>query len=152
MSKAIPFESLVVGAELGPVEHDVSGPTVADYSRDWEDPNPIYVDGSPDFDEPIAPPAFMAGLTGFRLLGTKYDTSATIGAQTEHENLGPLKVGQKMTTVGRIADKYIKRGLEYVVIESTSYDGAGKAFRRSRDHLLLSLERIPDEQQGGRGQ
>jgi predicted thioesterase len=83
----------------------------------------------------------MAGLTGFRLLGSKYDASATIGVKTEHENLAPIPVGQTMRTKGIVADKYVKRGLEYVVIASTSYDEAGNAFRRSTDHILLSLKR-----------
>jgi hypothetical protein len=56
--------------------------------------------------------------SGFQLLGSRCDARATIGAKTEHENINPWRVGKKLITRGRIADKYIKRGLEYVVIES----------------------------------
>ena len=141
MSSLIPFDSIVVGTELGPVETDISVRAMEAYAKDWDDPNPWYTDSSP-FGGPVAPPAFMAGLTGFQLLSTKFNTRATIGVKTAHENLAPVAVGQKMSTSGRITDKYIKRGLEYVVVESTSYDEAGNAFRRSTDHILLSLERV----------
>jgi len=84
----------------------------------------------------------MAGLFCFRLLGMKYNAAATIGAQTEHENLRPARVGETLTAQGRIAEKYVKRALEYVVVESTVTDGCGELIRRSRDHILLSLERV----------
>ncbi len=143
MSQLIPFESIVVGEELGPVEYLVSEEAVREYCRDWDDGNPWYRGPSP-FGGPVAPPAVMAGLTAFALLATKFNARATIGAQTAHRNLGPLPVGQRMTTRGKIADKYVKRGLEYVVITSTSYDEDGTAFRESTDHILLSLERVEE--------
>ena len=147
MSRLIPFDDLAVGMELGPVETDVSERAITAYVKDWDDPNPWYVSESP-FGAPVAPPAFMAGLLCFQLLATKFNARATIGVKTSYESLRPVTVGQKMITTGRIADKYIKRGLEYVVIESTSYDESGLAFRRGTDHVLLSLERVDAD--GGR--
>ncbi len=140
MSDLIPFNELVVGDDLGSFEYEVTEEVVREYAHDWDDANPWYTEASP-FGYPVAPPAVMAGLTGFRLLANKFNARATIGAQTQHKNLGPLPVGGTMTTKGRIADKYVKRGLEYVVIESTSYDGEGRPFRQSTDHILLSMER-----------
>lgn len=148
MSTLIPFDSIVVGIELGPVETDVSDKAMRAYCEDWEDPNPWYTEASP-FGGPIAPPAFMAGLTGFQLLSTKFNTRATVGVKTAHENLAAVSVGQTMTTKGRITDKYVKRGLEYVVVESTSYDEQGTPFRHSTDHILLSFERVAGEWEGG---
>lgn len=148
MSSLIPFDQIVVGDELGPIEAVISERAVENYCNDWDDPNPWYLDsagGSP-FGTRIVPPAFLAGLTGFQLLATKFNTRATIGVRTEHLNLRPLPVGQKMVTKGRIAGKYIKRGLEYVVVESTSYDGNGESFRKSVDHVLLSLEKVAEDE------
>jgi hypothetical protein len=144
MSKAIPFESIVVGEELGPWLIEINEEAVRDYCDDWDDHNPLYLKGTADGGPPVAPPAFMAGLTGFRLLGRKYNAAATIGAKTEHENLRPIRVGETLRTEGRIVEKYVKRGLEYVVIESTSFDEVGQPIRNSRDHILLSLERVAD--------
>ncbi len=140
MSKAIPFDQIEVGQELGPIETPASANAVRRYCEDWQDPNPLYLQDSP-FGGPVVPPAFMAGLTGFQLLGSRYNARATIGAKTEHENINPCRVGKKLITRGKIADKYIKRGLEYVVIESVSVDEDGLEIRRSRDHILLGIER-----------
>ncbi len=144
MPVALTYEALVVGEVLGPVRTRITEQAVRAYCDDWDDPNPCYLETSP-VGGPVAPPAFMAGLTGFSLLGAKYDARATIGVKTSHENLAAIPVGQTMTTQGVVADKYIKRGLEYVVITSTSYDEAGRPFRRSADHILLSLKRRADD-------
>jgi len=144
VSSRIPFDEIVVGEELGPVETHISEKAVRNYCEDWNDPHPWYLEESP-FGGPVAPPAFMAGLTCFQLLSTKFDARATIGAKTAYECLAPVPVGRIMTTTGRIADKYVKRGLEYVVIESTSYEEGGRPFRRGTDHILLSLERVDED-------
>jgi hypothetical protein len=143
MSTLIPFDEIVVGQEFDPYPYEVTEEVVREYCHDWDDQNPWYSHSSP-FGYPVAPPAVMAGLTGFRLLGSKFQARATIGAQTAHKNLGPLRVGQTMITKGRIIDKYIKRGLEYVVIASTSYDESGTPIRESTDHILLSMERVTE--------
>jgi N-terminal half of MaoC dehydratase len=142
MSRAIPFDTIVIGEKLGPWSITVTPELVQEYCEDWDDHNPMYLTGTSDGAPPIVPPAFMAGLFCFRLLGMKYQAGATIGAQTEHENLCPARVGTTLTAEGHIAGKYIKRGLEYVVVESTVRDEAGTLVRRSRDHILLSLERV----------
>jgi hypothetical protein len=145
MVEVLSYDALAVGEILGPVETRITEKAVAAYCQDWDDPNPLYLETSP-LGVPVAPPAFMAGLTGFHLLGSKYDARTTIGVKTEHENLAPIPVGQTMSTTGIVADKYIKRGLEYVVVTSTSYDAAGRPFRRSTDHILLSLKRRDDDE------
>lgn len=144
MSKSIPFEEIVLGEELGPLEYEADGSAVAQYCRDWDDHNPLFTETS-SLGGPMAPPAFMAGLTCFHLLRTKYDSSGTLDAKTEHENLKPLPVGGKMIVKGRIADKFIRRGLEYVVVESECYDDGGDLLRRSRDHVVLGVDRVTEK-------
>src|SRR5690349_9242111 len=109
MSKAMPFDKIAIGEELGPWEIMVSQEAVQRYCDDWDDHNPLYLRGTSSRG-PIMPPAFMAGLACFRLLGLKYDARTTVGTRTEHENLRPMAVGQKLTTFGRVTEKYIKRG------------------------------------------
>jgi hypothetical protein len=147
LSELIPFDSIQVGEELGPVDDLVSEDAVRQYCEDWTDDLSWYAASSP-FGGPVAPPAYLAGLTAFRLLATKFNARATIGAQTSHRNLAPLPVGERMTTKGAIAGKYVKRGLEYVVITSTSYREDGTAFRESTDHILLSLAKTEVKSDG----
>jgi hypothetical protein len=144
VSQLIPWESVDVGTELGAVETDISERAMFAYQKDWDDPNPWYTEASP-WGGPVAAPAFMAGLTGFNLLATRFNTRATVGVKTAHKNLAPVFTGQKMTTKGRLTDRYIKRRREYVVVESSSYDESGNEFRRSCDHIMLSFERSPFE-------
>jgi hypothetical protein len=140
LSKLIPFESIHVGEELEPFDVLVSEEAVRQYCEDWADSNPWYSGPSP-FGGAVAPPAYLAGLACFRLLGSKFNARATIGAQTAYRALAPMPVGQRMITRGTISDKYIKRGLEYVVITTTSYAEDGTVVREGTDHILLSIER-----------
>jgi hypothetical protein len=143
MSKYIPWDSVIVGEKLGPIEYVVDKEAVEQYCDDWKDPNPIYLEDSP-FGGPVVPPAFRAGLDSFRLLATKFDSHATVGVKTEHEYINPAKTGKRLITTGKIADKYIKRGIEYVVIEYSLVDEDGVEIRRSVDHIALSVERATD--------
>jgi len=143
MSKHIPWDTVIVGDTLGPIEYVVDKEAVEQYCDDWKDPNPIYLEDSP-FGGPVVPPAFRAGLDSFRLLATKFDSHATVGVKTEHQYINPAKIGKRLITTGKIADKYIKRGIEYVVIEYSMVDEDGVEIRRSVDHIALSVERVTD--------
>ncbi len=143
MSRDIPFESIVLHEPLGPVEVRVSERAARRYTEDWEDPNPLYLEGAP-YGGPLIPPAFYAGLTGFQLLSTRYNTRATVGARTEHRFIAPARAGSTLITAGTATEKYVRRGLEYVVVESTTRDQDGREIRWSRDHILLGVERRPD--------
>lgn len=143
MSKHIPFDSIIVGEALGPVDYPADEEAVKQYCSDWKDDNPIYLEDSP-FGGPVVPPAFRAGLDSFRLLATRYDSHATIGVKTAHEFVNPAKVGKRLITSGKVADKYIKRGIEYVVVEYSTVDEDGVEIRRSVDHIALSAERVSD--------
>jgi hypothetical protein len=147
MSSDIPFDSIAVREPLGPVENSASENAVRRYCDDWDDHDPMYLERS-IWGGPVVPPAFQAGLTGFRLLSTRYNTRATIGAKSEHRSIRPARVGARLITAGTITEKYVRRGLEYVVVESTTHDDEGQAIRWSRDHILLSLERRQDGADG----
>jgi len=135
MSKEIPFESIVVGESLGPIEYVVRKKDVERYCDDWKDFNPMYLEDS-HFGEPIAPPAYRAGLDGFTLLGTKYDSHETLGFNTAHEFFNPIRIGKKLVVTGKLTDKYIKRGLEYVVIEYATVDEDGVKIREVEGQFL----------------
>lgn len=147
MSKDIPFENITIGETLGPIEYAVEKKDVERYCDDWKDPNPMYLKSSP-FGAPVVPPAFRAGLDSFRLLGSKYDAHATLGVTTEHEFINPARIGKRLIVTGKITDKYIKRGIEYVVIAYTTVDEDGVKIRESVDHVALGVERRADDQPG----
>lgn len=143
MSKDIPFDSIVVGEQLGPIEYPVKSGHVKQYTEDWDDPNAAYLEGS-SFGGPIVPPAYRAGLDSFSLLGSKYNARATVGVTTEHKFINPLKPDQTVTVTGVLADKFIKRGVEYVLIEYELRDESGALIRQSVDRIALGVERVSE--------
>jgi len=140
MSRDIPFDDIFLGQELGPVEIPVNEKIVRDYCDEFGDHNAIYLNDAP-FGGPLVPPLFHATLHDLRLLGTKWDTHATVPSKTQHELINPARIGNSLSATGEIIDKYIKRGMEYVVVQSVIVDGNGLDIRRCVDHVLLSLER-----------
>lgn len=149
MSKAIPYDQLHVGDKLGPFDVDVSEDDVRQYIGDWADGSSVYLDGSV-VEGVMIPPAYMAGLLCVRLLSTKFHTKATLITKTSHENLRPVRAGQTIRSMGEIVDKYIKRGIEYVVISCVTYDADGEPFRKSTDHIALELARRPQAEEAAK--
>jgi len=140
MSNDIPFDDVVVGQELGPIDIPVNKKIVDDYCEEFGDHNPIYLEDSP-FGGPVVPPLFQATLHDLSLLHTKWDTHATVPSRTEHSLKNPAGVGKRLFARGKIIDKYIKRGREYVVVQSAIFDEDDLEIRQCVDHILLSLER-----------
>jgi hypothetical protein len=64
-----------------------------------------------------------------------------VPSKTEHELINPAGIGKRLSATGKIIDKYIKRGREYVVVQSVIVDEDGLEIRRCLDHVLLSPER-----------
>ena len=52
------------------------------------------------------------------MIGTRYDAHATVPARLIQRNSKPIPVGAKITQSGVLTDKYIRKGMEYAVIES----------------------------------
>ena len=139
MSKYIPFQDIKIGETLGPWEITITKQAMEQYCKEYDDPNPMYTDNSP-FGFPVVPPAFLATYWDLRLLHTKYDAHATVPFKTEQEFINPARVGKRLIANGKIVDKYVKNGLEYIVIESTLVDEDGILIRKMTDHASLGLE------------
>ncbi|MDD5190015.1 MAG: MaoC family dehydratase N-terminal domain-containing protein [Dehalococcoidales bacterium] len=141
MSKDIPFNELKVGMKFGPVPFVADEKAMQNYTKEMQDANPWYLEKSP-FGGPVVPPLFQGTLLGLRMIGTKFDSHTTVPAKLIQKNSRPARVGEKMTLSGTLIDKYIKRGMEYAVIESIIADENGQEIRRVTDHFLLSLEHV----------
>ena len=143
MSKDIPYDELKIGDKYGPRELPSTDKDIDRYLKEMDDFNPIYTTASP-WGGPVVPAMYMGTLLGLRMIGTKYDSHATVPARLYQKNINPAKRGKKLFLSGVLIDKYIKRGLEYAVIESVVTDKDGTEIRRTVDHFLLSLERRPE--------
>ena len=141
MSKDIPFNELKIGDTFGPVPFATDERAIRRYCNEMGDHNPIYLEDSP-FGGAVVPPLLSATLLGLRMIGTRYSSHATVPTKLIQKNIHPAKVGSSLALSGTLVDKYIKRGMEYAVIESVIKDENGAEIRRVTDHFLLSLERI----------
>lgn len=140
MSNPIVFDEIEVGEMFGQVELLADEKLVREYCDDYEDHNPIYLEDSP-FGGPVVPPALRASLLGQRTLATRYDMHATVPTKSTHEYIHPANVGKCLITTGKLIAKYVKRGREYVVIESSTFDEDGVHIRQSMEHIALRMEK-----------
>jgi hypothetical protein len=140
MSKDIPYEKLQIGEKFGPRELPSTDKDIERYLKEMGDDNPIYIKESP-WGGPVVPAMYMGTLLGLRMVGTKYDSHATVPAKLYQKNINPAKRGKRLFLDGTLIDKFIKRGLEYAVIESMITDEDGLEIRKTVDTFLLSLER-----------
>ena len=122
------FDTIEVGQSLGPVTHHVTAEMIRAYTESTGDLHPDYLGAAP-----IAPPA-MATIFSTRLMGrVGIDRpSGGIHAKQEYEFLAPLRAGQTVTTTGRVVEKTVRRGRNYVVYEALSVDESGRAIARCR--------------------
>jgi acyl dehydratase len=140
MSKDIPFDQLNIGDKFGPRPFDTSEKAVERFCNEMGDQNPLWLKASP-WGGPVTPPLLSATLIGLGMIGSKYDSHATVPVKLIQKNIKPIFVGAKINQSGILIDKYIKKGLEYAVIESVLADENGNEYRKVVDHFLLSLER-----------
>jgi len=140
MLPEIPFDDIQIGETYGPIELLMDETLVKQYCEDHDDFNPIYLTDSP-FGGAVIPTSYKASLQCQWAMGTKYDLHATIPARSEQEYLYPARIGSTLITTARLIAKYLKRGLEYVVLESQTLDQDGVRIRHGLEHLLLGLKK-----------
>ena len=94
------------------------------------------------YDEQLAPPTFltvMQIMTSGQVvmdeeLGLNY--MMVVHAEQEYEYRRPLKVGDELTAVPRIADAYARGSNEFLVIEAEIKDRSGETVVVARSTLL----------------
>jgi hypothetical protein len=143
MSKYIPWEKLKIGDQYGPLEL----PYIERYfTCEMDELDPIHTLDSP-WGGPVYPAMYMGTLLGLRMIGSRYDSHATVPARLFQKNIHLARLDKKLFLSGRLVDKYIKRGLEYAAIETMMTDEDGTEIRQTIDHFLLSLEKRTDIQE-----
>lgn len=94
------------------------------------------------YQEQLAPPTFVAAMQPMVSgqvvldpdLGLNY--AMVVHGEQEYEWTRPVRVGDVLTTVPRIADVYARGSNEYLVIESDLRDAAGETVAVVRSTLL----------------
>ena len=138
-NKSLIFETVIVGEELGPVEHPLSKETVQEFANAVDDRCRWYTCESP-FGPAIAPPTFVCG-DYVRLIESTYDSAGPgwLHAKQESQFRNPAAVGTIIRVEGRIVDKYIRRGRKYIVLDYICASKEGLEVSRHRS-TLVALE------------
>jgi len=128
MSEESGFEAIPIGMEMGPLEMTLDEDTVASRLEliQWENREPVDKYG-------VTPPGITINQHARIKFMALPELSASIWAKSEHEFLKPMKAGSRIFIRGKVVDKYVKRGRNYVVSECETVDEAGEVLLRSRE-------------------
>ena len=113
------WESIPVGDDLGTLDYVLTEQMVSDYRRVVDNPHAAY--------------PTVAARHPANLFYRKYASVMRVpnmGHDSEYFN--PPVVGKRITIHGRIADKYIRRGAAYIIVEATAVDEDGRLIERSK--------------------
>lgn len=145
---AVPPETDVyVGRDYGRHDLVITPDVVEAYCASVEDHQPMYTGASP-FGGPVAPAlVYHSEVYAYRAhpkaqpawyLPNLY---GNLHARQEWDFFAPVMVGDHVVTRSVIAERYAKRGRDYVVNEIVYANGDGRIVARSRTHQSFLAER-----------
>jgi acyl dehydratase len=133
-AQAMVFEDLAVGEEYID-EYTLTPELARDYAAGIDDLNVWYLEQSP-FGGPVANPMLIVAQHA-RLFKTKYITAGNVHTRHETQFLNPARIGKVIKLYGKLVDKYLKRGREYLVMECRSIDEDGIEICRDRRTIII---------------
>ena len=119
------WQAIPLGDDLGSLDYVLTAQMIADYRRVVDNPDAAY--------------PTVAARHPANLFYRKYAAVMRVpnmGHDSEYYN--PPVADKRITISGRIADKYIRRGNAYIVVEATAVDEDGRLIEKSR---LVGLAR-----------
>jgi acyl dehydratase len=144
----ISFDRLVVGEEFRSGEHLVIPEDVETYAWAVDDHDPWFF-GSGPFGGPVAHPTLLANQALF-LRHSRYVVPAGLHARMAFEFLGPVRLGTRARTTGRVVDKYVRRDKPYMVTEYRTVDDEGNPLVAGRfTQMLFAGATAPPAGTGG---
>jgi len=130
----VPIDRSIIGATSEPVVFEVERGAIRKLAQAIGDPNPVYQAGE------VAPPTFP---TTFRLSipRLKLDPNRILHGGEEYFYERPIRAGDRITCVRRVADVYVKEGrsgtLTFVVSETEGRDPEGKLVFRGKSTVIV---------------
>lgn len=134
------FAEMQIGEEYTD-EYLLTPEMARDYAEGIEDANSWYLEQSP-FGGAVANPLLIVA-QHVRLLKTVYDASGNVHTRHESQFVNPARIGKKIRLSGKLVEKSIKRGREYVVVECCSVDEDGIEICRDRRTIIIRYAKRP---------
>jgi hypothetical protein len=117
------FEALAVGEEYGPIAYVLTAEKLATFRRVVGDDAAVF--------------PTIAAKDYSNLFKLKHGEVGFINAKHESWYQSPPAVGETITTSGRLADTYVRRGKAYLVMETRSVGEDGRELVRAKTTLLV---------------
>ena len=141
------------GDELEPVKYLLTDLICAEYAHGNEDPTEYYYSAVAPFDRQLRPPT-MVHADKLRLLEANAREEQRISGQLAEDyrihyeyhaqHHSPAFVGEEIVVKGRISDKFVKRGREFLAYEMTIETGDGRLVTTYRDLTLLAYKPVEE--------
>lgn len=140
-------DEIHVGRDFGRHDIVVDAGEVATYCDAVDDHHPLYTGPSP-FGGPVAPALVRHSEVYAYRDHARADAPSwylpnlygNLHARQEFELFAPVMVGDAISTRSFIADRYVKRGRDYVVNEVLTFDAGGAIVARGRTHQSFLRE------------
>ena len=129
--KQYSWDEAQVGEELGSLEYVLTQAQVDNFRKSVDDP-----------DAPFPTLSVKHDSAAFRLV---YEGGGGVNARTEVQFFNPPIPGNKIKITGRIADKYIRRDLPYLVIEATATDEDGRLIEKVKQYSMQRTQRVGEK-------
>lgn len=139
----IDTQDIYVGRSFGRRELEITAELVHKYSAGTGDWNPWYT-GESAFGRPVAP-ALILHSEVYRDVSWYLSVFGNLHARQEWELFHPTMVGETVSAVRTIVDRYTKRDREYVVNEVNVFGSDGRLLNRGRTHQSFLLKRQDGE-------
>lgn len=118
--RTLSYEAVSIGEEFTSDDLLVKPEDVDTYAYAVDDHHPWFMEDSP-FGGRIAHPTLL-GNQALLMRHSRYIVPAGLHAKMQFEFLEPVRVGMRVRSYGRVADKYEKRGRHYMVTEFETRD------------------------------
>lgn len=145
--KRTTYDEIEVGKDLGSLEWVVGEEDIEKQCAIDEDFHPWFALDS-EWGGVVAPPQIQYRPPRW-LLSRTYNIRGVF-YRWDLENVKPIRLGERITVTGRILDKWIDRGREFMSYEAEGRDPAGElVFRTTRVHALDVIERTAPREGAG---
>ena len=116
------YEKLKIGDEFGPVIKDVNIKVVKKYLEALEEPQLCV--GNNEMEDFIVSPSIVS-IFQKDALGAVV-SAGTIHAKQKYNFLAPIYLNDKLTTMTRITEKFLRKGKRWLVVELTTRNNSGQ--------------------------
>lgn len=137
----IPWEELQVGTETGRFELTVTGEMIDEYLASMDNDHPWSAGTEGPFGGRTAPPDLVPKLAMTALFQEyiQRDIGPNIRAKQAFKFFAPVRPGTKVQAVGRLVEKYERRGKRFITLEALFTDEKGTPLVLDRrTQLVLS--------------